>query len=307
VGSSTGACIRVEASFVRVRDIEVSDCRPARAGIHVRGDRNLIEGMTIRDNEAGVVVAGGSGNRIIGNLMRDNSLMTVDNCNSEGSSEGDYGAYNVAVERASGTEIAHNYASGAVGSSCDYGIDGSMVEIFEGRDTDVHHNVSVGNAAFAEVGGAGSANQRFAYNQVTGDAEEIAGFVLHGGGTYAGAEGIVLLHNSVRLQGSRSIGLGCFEDCSPEILHARNNIFAAEVAVRSPAPFDDANNLYSGEVETDIGPSSLVGDPGFVDGPGVALTPGSRAVDAATTGSERDGRPVDGKPDIGALELRPKA
>lgn len=277
-GSGSGSCVRLEGSDIQVVDLHLSACRPARAGIESRGDRNVIARLLIDDNEAGVVVdARADANRVRSNTLRDNDRMTVNSCGGAG----DYGAYAIALEGATRTEVAYNYAEGAAAESCDYGTDGSMVEIFEGRDARVHHNVSVDNQTFAEVGGGGATGNRFSYNQVFArDPEAATGFVVHGGRGRVEASGTTLSHNSVRLLGSESLGLTCDQACGRRTLRARNNVFAADRAARSTASFDEDHNLFSGRVNFPIGPGSTIADPGWARDGGVKLRTGGPAARA---------------------------
>jgi hypothetical protein len=141
--------------------------------------------------------------------------------------------------------------------------------------------VSIDNQTFAEVGGVGAVGNRFSFNQIFAERpDSAAGFIVHGAGTFGGARRTVLDHNSVRLLGSESVALSCFERCGPKILRVRDNVFSADSPAKSPASFDEDRNLFSAGVGFELGRESLVADPLFASPRGVRLRAASPAARA---------------------------
>jgi hypothetical protein len=155
-------CINVTGNDNVVQDVQARDCYlRGRAGIRVTGDRNLVQRTYITKNEAGVVIpSGADDNRLLHNELIANDVMTVNNCDN---GDNDYGAYSFANEGGLRTEIGYNEIRDARGPSCDYGNDGSCLEIFRGS-ANFHHNLCVNAPAGTESSGV-AAGHRVHHNR----------------------------------------------------------------------------------------------------------------------------------------------
>jgi hypothetical protein len=145
---NTGGCVLVTGNDNKVFDLYIDRCG-VRDGIKVNGDRNLFERNYVTHNAAGVEIPGGAdSNRFYRNELIANNVMTKNTCGGDD----DYGAYSFANEGGTNTDIGWNVIRDAKASSCDYGVDGSALEIYRGS-ANFHHNVVSGNPAAAEMSG----------------------------------------------------------------------------------------------------------------------------------------------------------
>lgn len=147
------ACINVTGSDNVVQDIQANSCSAlGRSGIRVTGDRNLIQRTYTTHNEAGILVpTGGDDNTFTDNELIANDVMTVNTCGGND----DYGAYSFAVEGGLRADIGGNEIRDASAVSCDYGADGSCLEIYHGS-ADFHDNLCVDSEAGTETSGVGA-------------------------------------------------------------------------------------------------------------------------------------------------------
>lgn len=253
---------------------------------------NTLQGVISEGHAMGVFLAAGSRrNRILRSRIADNASLSV---NDRANPDNDAGAFGILVNGDS-NEIAYNdFEANLAWCSYDYGIDGSSVEIYNGRGNRVHHNRSLGEGTFTELGGSRAADNVFAWNLVVSHVEACIFLNVRGA---AGRWGPNLdtraFNNTVYLTGARSQGVVCTEGCSPQILEIRNNIFwAAWKGIYVDAQPAESHNLFwkAGgnpliqNLRTDS--TTRIADPLFADAAAgdFRLRPGSPALDRGHAG-----------------------
>lgn len=187
-------------------------------------------------------------------------------------------------------EVAWNTISGSDACSPFYGRDGAAVEVYGGRDNVVHHNTASQNNTFTELGNPRSANNTFAYNQITSTLAAANVLVTRGGADtkYGPVLNTRFQANTVYLTGSASYAIQCTKGCSASILSMRDNIIWANDRVGyADAAFDERSNIYwraggSPKVYFPISASSQKADPRFVSTSDLRLAAGSPALDKAS-------------------------
>ncbi len=200
---------------------------------------------------AGVFLKLGShNNRILQNDLSGNNLMNPDTPTSVNGND-DAGAFGVNLQ-GDDNEIAYNAFSNNIACSYDYGKDGSSVEIYGGQRNNIHHNQSINELVFSELGNSRSADNVFAYNLMSSTQIETVFLNTRGSGTTFGP---VLrtkaYNNTVYLTASNSQGIicsNCYDANSTAldaVLSAKNNIIWANwKAVYTSQPFEESNNIY---------------------------------------------------------------
>lgn len=274
----TGGCIRLSGSHLHVSGLHVDNC--TWAGVEISGSHAVLRESLITRNVAGVHIKSGStAARILRNNIRDNNRMSV---NTVGGDD-DSGAFGVAL-LGDNAEIAYNTISGSDAASYDYGRDGAAVEVYGGVGNRIHHNTSIDNDAFSELGHSRSADNVFAYNVVRSSLPDASFLVTRGADSSFGpVTGTVLENNSVHMTGATSKGFVCHGGCDASVLRMRNNVLQVAWKVGyADAPFDEDYNLYSGgQLQFERGPHSIVAGPAFVSASSgdLRLSAGSPAVD----------------------------
>ncbi len=312
-GSGATSCIVLSGSYLVLQDVQASNC--TWAGVEIAGSSDLVQRNLISHNVAGVEVKSASvGSAIVDNDIVDNDKMSV---LTSSPTNDDSGAFGVLLH-GDGTEVAGNRISGSDAFSYDYGRDGAAVEVYGGRNSNVHDNVAVDNHSFTELGNSTSANNTYAYNLVTSSLATADFLVTRGASNGLGP----VLHthldnNTVYLTGSSSQGFVCYAGCGPDILTMRNNVIQAVSKVGyADAPFDENNDVfYGGALQFTKGSTSVVADPLFVNpsAQDFHLQAQSPAIDRGaneTYTQDLDGNPVpvDGNgdgvaaPDAGSYE-----
>lgn len=311
-----GTCVRVTGSYVVVEDLEVRDCD--WSGIEIEGAHVTVRGTTVSGNIAGITVGAASTHaRILDNTLRDNDRMVPD---TPGPYD-DYGAYGVEV-LGDHAEIAYNHISGHVAPSADFGADGSAVELYGAVGTSVHHNTSVDNLTFTELGHSDTTDSVFAYNTVRSSLPDATFLVTRGDGALFGpVRATVAEHNSASLTGPRSQAFWCGGSCGPDVLTLESNVLTSTARIGYAGVSAESlggghNVLWGSVVEHPLSPGDLVADPRWVDPlADLALRAGSPAVDhgrGTTWTADVSGArvPTDGDgdgvaaPDSGAHERR---
>ncbi|WP_228122637.1 right-handed parallel beta-helix repeat-containing protein [Saccharothrix syringae] len=317
LGGDPDRCVELAGSHVRLSDVQVgtktTTGRCGWAGVLIAGDHDRVEGVLVTGAAAGVYVAPESEGAVItDNDLVDNNRMSV---NTPGGYD-DSGAFAILVQ-GDRADIGWNRISGSIAASYDYGEDGAAVEVYYGSGNHVHHNVSVDNETFTELGTAPddpdgvSADNVFEYNAILGSRTHAA-LVTRGGETDEGPVlRTVFRNNSVSLPNAAAEGVVCYGGCTDEHLELAQNVIsaAAKAAYADPGFTATHHNVFHGLLQLDPGTTDVVvDDPGFTGPSNLRPRPDSPAVDLGTTAYadvDLDGNPVglDGRVEAGAYEL----
>lgn len=296
------SCVTLTGSNVVVQGISAIGC--SWAGFEVSGANDTIKDSYASANAAAISVNPGATGAIIqGNTFTQNTKMSV---LTQSPKDDDSGAFGVLL-RSDYADVSHNTISGNYAFSYDYGHDGSAVEIFGGKNNHVHHNTSIDNDTFAELGSAGTANNAFYYNVVRSGNEASAFLVTRGSGNFGPVTGTSAYNNSVSLTGSGSFGFAC-DSCSTSILSLRNNIISVNGTVGWTSAFTFEYNLVHGEIGSLVlGVTNMNLDAHFVGTTNLHLrstSPAIRAGKSMGTAVDADGVvvPAAVSPDIGAYQ-----
>jgi hypothetical protein len=218
------------------------------AGVQFGGpsNNNTVQRSKISGFTAGVHFAGGSRNHAIANTIFNNTVMSQ---NTPERYDDDSGAWGVLLN-ADNNEVAFNTFSGNSACSEDYGIDGASVEVYQASSNLVHHNVSINDSTFTELGGSPdrpSQNNSFAFNIFApikngGELLNLRGRQSKWGGN----PGTKFYNNTAYMV---SVGITCSDGCDGSILSARNNIIWSRdntdrSALWATGPFDEGNNFF---------------------------------------------------------------
>ena len=257
--------------------------------------------------------------KVLYNTLTDNNAMNILTPKSVKATD-DIGAWGILL-KGRNHEIAYNYFS-RNNAVCTYDTppQGNSVEVYEAQNSTIHHNTSVNDRVFSELGGSAgfrASGITYAYNLVVSNINDARFIVPRGSGNGFGpTNNTAAYHNTVYFTGAASQGIVCGAGCGPAILTARNNILWAEQkAAYADAPFTESNNLYWDTAGTPyiqgytLSASSRIADPRFVaNGSNFNLQVGSPAVNLGTLTSwlsDLNGLlvPQGLLPDAGAYEL----
>lgn len=210
-----------------------------------------------------------------------------------------------------------------------YGSDGGVIELdgvdddFEGKNVNIHHNISINNHGFLELAGREMDSITVAYN-LSDDTNQFIG-----GGSM---KNIFVLNNTIIRTREPNVDRYIFWtfDLENTSLLIRNNIFVLPHDIQVFGPMvkiighqrsrignqpHDYNLYFSvGNSNSDLlggipkGKNDLIADPQFVDfvNGNFRLKKSSPAINAgiyAGYDNDLDGRKVDRKPDMGAFEF----
>ncbi|MBA2665500.1 MAG: hypothetical protein H0U69_00530 [Trueperaceae bacterium] len=275
-------------------------------------------------NTAGIHVGRGAHhNRILHNELRDNVVLSR---NTVGGDD-DSGAWGIVLNGSDNVIANNRFSNNFAWCSYDYGQEGASIEIYEAQRNLIHHNVSIDDATFIEVGSSrtrASQDNVIAYNTYT-TGRPIAEFlVVHAGGSFGPTVRTEAYNNTVYLPHTdRTQGVVCHAGCGPDIMTLRNNVLVVGwKALYADGAFNESNNLYwrpGGRTlvqffgGSSMSSTSMIVDPGFVN-PSLLdfrVQDRSPVINAGTTipvtfAADANGQPVPqgAAPDIGAHEFQ---
>jgi hypothetical protein len=313
----------IQAANVTLQDLLVRDGgKSDKIGVSVAAPDALLQRITATGNAIGVQAQNGAHRlRLTASTLRDNT--TVINPDGKGKAQGstdDYGANGAVVLQADNVEIDHNQITGNVGTSADFGQDGSAVEIYGSIGTRVHHNTSVDNQTFTELGNARTRDTVFADNLVTTNASMAGtiGFNAQGTGAFGPVAATSIHHNTVVLRGTGTQGVVIGTGATASL---HNTIVQAAYLGWTGQKIDEGHNVYFGgaagndidslaKTGKGVAATSVTANPLFVNTTDYRLQTGSparnRGVSAYGITTDLDGNPrvVGPGPDAGAYELQ---
>lgn len=334
-GNAYDGVVKLSGSYITVDGLElhavISDYVPTgstcagTASEYVLGfnlatgaTHNTVQNSYATGFYAGVFLESGANNNLITkNTLVDNTSEYPDNAGGND----DAGAFGVALA-GDNNEVSYNQISGNSVCSVDYNTDGSAVEVYGGSNNIVHHNTSINNNVFSELGESHSTNNVFIYNVVRSTLPGSTFLVTRGNGDFFGpVSNTKVFNNTVYLTASDSEGIGCAGDCSTGILSLYNNIiWTGYRAIYSDKKFDENNNIYwrpdgspliqfpSGGT---IGANSRIANPLFVNvsaadfhlqGSSPAINAGAAKTESLNIGKDFDGKTLTTPLEIGAFQ-----
>lgn len=275
-----GDCVIVTGSYVRVAGLRASDCE--WAGFHLRGDRNELVDVYADRNVAGVLVANASSHNVIrDSAMIKNNRMSV----NDDVDDNDSGAFGILLN-GDDNLVTGNLIAGSFAHSRDYVYDGAAVEIYNGDRNTITFNLSRDNETFTELGhepGRTAHGNLFANNVVTSTKRRGSFLITRGprNEELGPVLGTVAVHNSVYLTAPDTIGVSCYDGCSPKVLKLRNNVIkvGGVTGDADGAGIDDGGGVYWGRGHRfRLGERSVRADPLFRSRTDLRLRPGSPAI-----------------------------
>ena len=263
IRNGSPSVVSVSGTYQVIDSLEVSADQPSpyrnarkcqsqptgwRVGFEFNGNSsgNTVQRSKASGLTAGLRFAGGSRNRAIANTLTNNTVMSQ---NTPEQYDDDSGAWGVLLN-ADNNEVAFNTFGGNTACSEDYGIEGASVEVFQASGNLVHHNVSINDSTFTELGGTSdrpARNNAFAFNLYAPVKTGGELLVLRGRESKWGGNPGTKFYNNTAYQ--VSLGISCSDGCDSSILSARNNIIwsrdkGSRNALWSNAPFDEGNNFF---------------------------------------------------------------
>ncbi|SPL90518.1 Polysaccharidase [[Actinomadura] parvosata subsp. kistnae] len=307
-GTDEDACVLLSGNHIEVYNLQVGVEGAGRcewSGFSVEGDNNFLNQNYITGASAGVYIDEDADyTSINNNEFVNNNVMSVNTDASEMGEEyanDDSGAFGILVH-GDDSEISWNEIRGSIALSFDYVFDGAAVEIFKGSRNYVHHNISVDNDTFTELGTLtspdgqsqdpdGTADNVFEYNAVYGERTR-GGMVTRGpfkeeAGSPVEPNGPVLRtvfrNNSIYLTHEDAEGVVCDASCTNEHLTmTQNAIYAKKKSVYAPGVTKAANsyNVLDGDQYqmADDGTGNVFENPRFDPANPLRLLSGSKAI-----------------------------
>ncbi|WP_346112675.1 hypothetical protein [Nonomuraea maheshkhaliensis] len=302
------SCVLLSGDYIELLNVQVGVKGAQRclwSGVTVEGDHNFLKNNYFTGSSAGVYIDEQARyTSINANDFVDNNVMSVNTDAEEMGEEyadDDAGAFAILVH-GDDSEISWNDIRGSIAQSYDYVWDGAAVEIFKGSRTWVHHNTSVDNDTFTELGTDreptgetkdpdGVSDNVFEYNEIYGTrtrgglvtrgpfketpdhAPDVNGPVLR----------TIFRNNSVNLPNEDAEGVVCDSNCTNEHLTmTQNAIYAAKKSAYGPGITGAANsyNVLEGTQYQlgDDGVGNVFEDPQFDPARPLQLLAGSRAI-----------------------------
>ena len=258
-----------------------------------------------------------------------NSTITDNNVVEKLTASGAHGATGVSLHGDS-NEIGRNYFANNR-TICTYNgvVESNSIELYKARNSNIHHNRSIGDRVFSELGTDSSysvENNTFAYNlHISSDSHSTTGarfLVTRGHGhSYGPILNTKLYNNVVYFTGSGSKGVTC-QKCGTGILLMHNKILWADgEPFSSDAAFVESHNIFWSSNGDPMlrwhgvskSSASLITDPRFADpansnfslqGSSPAINSGNLDVVGAGYLTDLKGKviPMGGAVDIGAHE-----
>ena len=199
-------------------------------------------------NTAGIhVTRGASHNRLVNNELRDNVIMSV---NTDNGGQDDSGAWGLVLNGTDNVVAYNRFSGNNAWCSYDFGQEGASIEVYEAQRNLIHHNVSIGDTTFTELGSSDyrdAEDNVFAYNVYVSHRRNSEFLVLRGAGAHFGpTPGTKAFHNTVYLtHPEETQGVVCYSGCGPHILELRNNIIWAEwKGIYVDQPIAESHNLF---------------------------------------------------------------
>lgn len=243
--------VRVDANYVTVDSL----CTKwsSYAGIDLYGTDARVTNCLITRNATGLQANGAAARAFVDhNAFDTNNIIIV----GPGTND-DYGAQGLALGSAN-AEVSYNtflnhYNTG----SPDYGVDGAAIEVFGATNANVHHNSSVGDLIFAELGADATDGCVFHHNVMYSTRAAAGGINVHGVGSFGGVTGTKFLHNTIVLTATDSVGLAIDGTVDLEL---RNNIFQVSGGMYSVSTvaLTEQGNVISGTAWIDMKGGSTV-------------------------------------------------
>jgi len=262
-------------------------------------------------------------NQILYNTITDNNILWTQTSTSSA------GAVGINLH-GDNQEIARNvFARNKPICTYTGGGGGISIELYGATNSNIHHNVSVGDQVFAELGSSPTLiarNNVFAYNVHVSSFSGVHGprFVItRGNGSSFGPVYYTKLYNNiVYFTSASSKGVTC-DSCGPDILTLKNNILWASEPFYSNAPIEESHNIFWSSngsplihwYGSTMNAGSKVANPLFVDpahgnfhlksnSPGINNADMDSVASRYSLDLDRTTLPVSGVTDIGSYEYK---
>jgi hypothetical protein len=256
---------------------------------------NTVRHSVARENTVGIKIAEfAHHNSVLNNEVIDNNIAEV----LDTTPGNDLGPWGI-VLMGDDNEVAYNYLSNNNSwCSYDWGYEGAAIELFMAQRNNIHHNISINDKIFSELGGSATIkteDNTFAYNLYVSSLEDSQFLILRGAKSPLGPTSRTKVYNNtVYLTHPTSEGIICGAGCSKDILTARNNIIWAERKVFfADAPFNEGYNIFWNSDGTpfvqlqshDMSSTSMTVDPKFsnVSTQDFTIKPSSPAINQGTS------------------------
>jgi hypothetical protein len=234
------------------------------------------------------------------NALTGNNIMNVNtpgafcgtpaavNCND------DSGAFGVLIN-GDDNEFSGNTITGSTATSHDFSHDGAAFEIYNGNRNLIHHNVSVDNNVFSEIGrSSGTADgNTYRYNLVRAscgfECSQTMGLIARGPtSSFGPTNGTVFEHNTVWLDGPESKAVVCHATCpSSTIIRANILVGVSNSLWMDGSGWTEEQNVLNGPTNIPPSASSSTDPADFVDAPAdLHLSSTSPAIDRAGPSSQ---------------------
>jgi hypothetical protein len=207
------------------------------AGIDVTGDDAVIRYCYLTENINGVQVNDEASRTLITSCQFvSNSVLYV----GPGPDD-DTGAQGIAIGGLD-TEVSYcSFLNHFTTGSPDFGNDGAAIEIFGAQNANIHHNKSVNDLIFSELGADATDNCVFHHNLVYSTRPVAGGINIHGTGPFAGVTGTKVLHNTIVLTAADSVAFVADGTADCEL---KNNILVA-ANTYTENPVNEAGNVIN--------------------------------------------------------------